>query len=382
MLALMIVFGATTANAQDLLNWDENGQCRFYAEDLECEGSVVWDEDEAAFHFLGGTTPGRIYLRPTAYTEQRTIDFTEVARIETFGPAGKEDRWGEDDPIGGFYFHDAVNGFINQWAGSRYELDYSNFAKNSAKLDTICFTSRPVKDADGNVITDKDGNVTYKEGYVTIDEIVLTKSVEQDPMAITADFWYEWDNYDATAQHVAEDKHGANIGCGVLLNTTLSAAAPCAGLTTGSVSGVIFADLTPYAGIYIKGGAGTPWRGIFNRQAMGDSGADDYANVVVNLNDDGEYYLIFEEDPIFLDAFTQAGLDPSYVHLNTAKINWGAPDGAKITKFNFIEKVDAINNVSADATKAAKVVYNLAGQKVANNYKGIVIKNGNKILKK
>ncbi|MCF0202600.1 MAG: hypothetical protein HUK08_04470, partial [Bacteroidaceae bacterium] len=191
MLALVSVFGATTANAQDLIPWDENGQFRLYPEDLICEGGVEWDDNEYAFHFTG-TEPGRIYLRAVG-EGAKTIDFSEVASIETFGPAGKEDPWGTADPCATLYVHDAVNGRINEWFGSRYNLSYKDYAKNSAKIDSIYFTSR--------AITDESGAVTgYVEGYVSIDEIVLTKSEEVDPMAILPQFWHEWDGFGADAQ--------------------------------------------------------------------------------------------------------------------------------------------------------------------------------------
>lgn len=47
-----------------------------------------------------------------------------------------------------------------------------------------------------------------------------------------------------------------------------------------------------------------------------------------------------------------------------------------------LDSTDGINNVKAEDNAATGKIYNLAGQRVDNNYKGIVIKNGKKMIQK
>ena len=55
------------------------------------------------------------------------------------------------------------------------------------------------------------------------------------------------------------------------------------------------------------------------------------------------------------------------------------PDNA--TTGELIDGVDNVNADDNDNLNANKGIYNLAGQKVGESYKGIVIKNGKKIIK-
>ena len=55
------------------------------------------------------------------------------------------------------------------------------------------------------------------------------------------------------------------------------------------------------------------------------------------------------------------------------------PDNA--TTGELIDGVGIVNADDNDNLNASKGIYNLAGQKVGESYKGIVIKNGKKIIK-
>lgn len=60
-----------------------------------------------------------------------------------------------------------------------------------------------------------------------------------------------------------------------------------------------------------------------------------------------------------------------------------ASSGAKFLSFTFGEETTGINGITAsDAEQNGTALYNLAGQRVANGYKGLVIKNGKKYLVK
>lgn len=368
------------ASAQTLIEWNEEGTYSFYPEDLVAEGSISYDEDEACF-VCDGSGAGKIMLN----LDGKTIDFSEVAALTVKGQWENSDTtvtfapgaWNDKDPLGTLVINDAVNGQINAWWGSRYAVDYK--ANNndgvpyytlSEKIDAFYFTARTIEenlgqDEEGNDIMEIVGSVP---GYVYIDEIVLTKLQEQDPMAILGEMWHEWDACDVADANIVGDFQGS-----VALNTNLGGGAVFAGQMSGMVLGSIYADLSEYAGIYIKGTPGLLWRGLFNRVLMGDEG--DYLNVVCELNEDGEYNLIFAENDLLKDA--------PFIHLNSVKLDWSSPEG-RITKFNYIEKggENGISDVITDANAQEGPAYNIYGQPVSDNYRGIVIKNGKKYFNK
>ncbi len=376
---------AMGANAQLMIDWNDEGQYTFHAEDFIAEGSISWDEDEAAF-VCNGEGEGRIMLN----LDGKTIDFSEVANIEikgswatdenegTFGPGA----WDGNDPLASLYINDAICGMVNEWMGSRYSVSYTGNADKgeyagepyysiSTKIDAFYLKARTIVEGEGEdaVIV---GSVP---GYIYLDEMVLTKIKEQDPKAI-APLFHNWTAWDETAEidtekpYYGEDNVGKNIGAGGVL------------VGTGNVLGCEFADLTGYAGIYIKGTPGASLRLLFNRPDMeGGSAPITECNPV--LNEDGECSFMFTE--LTAAEEEKFGAAYPYVHLNAVKAPWGLPEGVeaiKIQKFNFIEKggegaVNAIN-----AAQNADVIYNVFGQKVDNNYRGIVIKNGKKLIQK
>lgn len=374
---------AMGANAQLMVDWNDEGQYTFHAENFVAEGSIAWDEDEAAF-VCDGTGEGRIMLN----LDGKTIDFSEVASIEVkgswesgeasgeFGPGA----WGQEDPLASLYINDAVSGMVNEWMGSRYSINYTALADKgehngepyysfSTKIDAFYFKARTTQEGEGEeaVIT---GSVP---GLIFLDEVVLTKIKEQDPQAI-APLFHVWDGFDENAQIVGEpasmgfeDNVGKNITSGGSVV-----------IGNGSVSGELYADLTGYAGIYGKGTPGVSLRLLFNRPTPTEGITE--CNPVFDEN--GEFYFYFTE--LTNKEIETMGQAYPFVHLNTVKVPWGFPEGVesvKVQKLNFIEKggdaVETINGV-----KASDAIYNVFGQKVDESYRGIVIKNGKKFINK
>ena len=405
--ALVAVMGA---NAQRMIDWNDEGKFSFYAEDFVGEGSIAWDDDESAF-VCNGEGEGKLMLN----LDGKTIDFSEVASIKVKGTYQLEGAdavdlvggWGpegEADPLKTLVINDAVNGPINEWFGSRYSVDYKGVADKgdhagekyyslSSKIDAFYFTARTITEGEG----EEAQVVGSVKGIVVIDEVVLEKVQEKDPEAISIDMWYNWTNWDATAEidtekpFYGEDNVGKNIGGGAVV------------LGTGNVMGCEFADLTGYAGIYIKGTPGMSLRLLFNRPTLaGGSAVCTECNPVCDEN--GECTFIFANDLFNVqtrtfdadgmqvnDADGNAILAPfkdlfDFVHLNCVKAPWTLPEGCesiKVQKFNFIEKgtdPGAVNGINA--AKNADVIYNVFGQKVDESYRGIVIKNGKKFINK
>ena len=187
-----------------------------------------------------------------------------------------------------------------------------------------------------------------------------------DPEAITVSMWHEWDDcLSADAKAVKDD-----CGCVVQLDTELSQGNVFAGPQNGVVPGSIYADLSAYDGIYIKGTPGISWRGLFNRKEMGDNGAT--IEVVVNLDDNGEATILFAQNDNLKNE--------PFIHLNSAKVGWGSPSG-RFTTFNVITKgSSAIEDVTVSPEADGSPLYNLSGIRVDDSYKGIVIRNGRKYV--
>ena len=378
---------AMGANAQIMIDWNDEGQYTFHAEDFIAEGSISWDEDEAAF-VCSGEGEGKIMLN----LDGKTIDFSEVASIKVIGSWDSEvdsadfgpSAWNENDPLGTLVINDAISGQINAWWGSRYDINYTGVADKgdyagekyysiSTKVDAFYFTARTITEGEGEdaVVV---GSVP---GNVYIDEVVLTKVVERDPQAITIDMWHNWTAWDETAEidterpFYGEDNVGKNIGAGWVV------------LGTGNVLGCEFADLTGYAGIYIKGTPGMTLRLLFNRPDM-EGGSAPITECQPTCDENGECEFYFSE--LAAKEIENRGEAYPYVHLNSVKTPWGLPEGVesiKVQKFNFIEKgtdPGAVNGINA--AKSADVIYNVFGQKVDENYRGIVIKNGKKFVNK
>lgn len=384
--ALSAMLFAGNANAQTMIDWDENDQFTFYPEDFIGEGSISYDEDEACF-VCDGSGPGKLMLN----LDGKTIDFSEVASITVTGTVlTAEDEeltmgpgaWGGNDPLATIVINDAINGRINEWYGSRYSIDYKGLNNDgltyyslSTKVDSVYFTARAITVTEG----EGDDAVTVVTGYtpgkVYIDGMVLTKLQERDPNAITIDMWHNWTAWDATAEidtekpFYGEDNVGKNMGAGWVL------------LGTGNVLGCEFVDLTPYVGIYAKGTPGLSLRLLFNRPDMeGGSAPITECNPVFDEN--GEFTFYFTE-------LTQAEIEKfgaayPYVHLNSVKTPWGLPEGVetvKVTKFNYIED-GGVSDIISDAAASDAPMFNIMGQKVNDSYKGLVIKNGKKFFNK
>lgn len=364
------LMAAMGVNAQLMVDWNDEGQCTFYPEDLVCEGGISYDADNACF--VSDGTPGKLMLN----LEGKTIDFSEVARIEVNGSEYKDNPWGNDDPVGTLKITDAVNGVINQWYGSRYNVDYKDYAEKSAKVDSVYFTVRYVE------VTNDAGEVTESynvAGEFYIDEIVLTKSVEQDPNAITAEMWHRWIGIDENA---VIDEADDNPGAVVNLNTTLGAGSVVAGQGSGTVKYWAFADLTPYKGIYIKGTPGMQFRLMFNRAEDAEDGTEsaDFIEVNPEIPEEGEVTVYFSEALNSRADNAPAFEGVKYIHLLCCKTGWGSAEG-KVAKFNYVTEGSSVDAVSAVEVQDS-AIYNVFGQRVDENYRGIVIKNGKKFINK
>lgn len=97
-----------------------------------------------------------------------------------------------------------------------------------------------------------------------------------------------------------------------------------------------------------------------------------------------KYYILGKSGDDF-GFYWQKGTDGTRVNnaAHKAFLRVPASSGAKFLSFTFGEETTGINGITAsDAEQNGTVLYNLAGQRVAKGYKGLVIKNGKKYLVK
>lgn len=102
--------------------------------------------------------------------------------------------------------------------------------------------------------------------------------------------------------------------------------------------------------------------------------------------DDASYkYYILGKSGEDVGFYWQKGTGGARVNnaAHKAFLQVPASNGAKFLSFTFGEETTGINGITAsDAEQNGTALYNLAGQRVAKGYKGLVIKNGKKYLVK
>ena len=95
------------------------------------------------------------------------------------------------------------------------------------------------------------------------------------------------------------------------------------------------------------------------------------------------YVAFFHQDDLSYEGYTYAfAYDDTFDQSSTCATKY--PDRAVITIGGFAEKeVDGINSTKLSTINSRpSTIYNLAGQRVSNSYRGLVIQNGKTILKK
>ncbi|MDE6696531.1 MAG: hypothetical protein K2K25_06595 [Muribaculaceae bacterium] len=188
---------------------------------------------------------------------------------------------------------------------------------------------------------------------------------------ITAEWWHKWTGWNADATVIEDAETGCEYNVGKELGQGDMVIGP------QSCNGDLYADLSAYAGIEGVATPGITMRFYLNRVDLQGPGTD----IKINTDEEGKFSFIFSE----YSELANAG----FVHLNFIKIaaGWQGgiwPDGlekAVVTEVTAISGGSGVTSITN--TKAANdVIYNLYGQPVDENYRGIVIKNGKKYINK
>jgi len=206
--------------------------------------------------------------------------------------------------------------------------------------------------------------------YINVDEF----EAPDDWVALTADLWHEWDGTGADAQVI-----NANPGAELRLNATLNSGSVVAGFN--SVSYILFADVSQYDKLIIRGSGGR-LRILANR--LEDHG--DFKEISIGLNDEDPYWdadLQAVALPLseLRDCNTQRENAPrrdAFTHINAIKVESGSAtvSGLWLTP---AQPTD-IAAIHAVKKSTAADYYSLSGQRVTRPTRGIYVKNGRKVV--
>ena len=177
--------------------------------------------------------------------------------------------------------------------------------------------------------------------------------VETSYIDLTTDMFHVWDGVGADAQPTNGSPYVA-----LNLDKEMSAGGVIYG--NSNVRSLQYADLTGYESLVMEGVAGGTLRVLMNR--VSDNGS--VTEVKATLNDEGHAEVLL------------TGYD--FVHLNCIKVANGSK--ATVTKLQVGKQGVTTGVGELRTTPSAVGCYNLAGQHVSEDHKGLYIKNGRKVM--
>lgn len=195
---------------------------------------------------------------------------------------------------------------------------------------------------------------------------------EEDETDLTPDMFMNYADPDNPVEAEVDYNVGSEIGSGAVV------------IGTGSLWANVYADLSDYD--YMKAETNAVFFRIFMNRIddNGQCSAEFDANTAAI---DGNiawvkerYYTISDDQTLYTINLKKIIEDFGYAHLNGVKFPWN--DGGNICESIVVGKgtPTGVKEVSLmEVIKAQQ--YNLAGQKVNDNAKGLVIKNGKKYVK-
>jgi len=214
------------------------------------------------------------------------------------------------------------------------------------------------------------------QSYVDVDDF----EVPDDWTRLTASMWHEWDGTDIFAQ--ALDKQ---VSAEMNLGRSVSGGGVVAGFS--SVSYNLFADLSPYENMVVRG-TGSGLRILANR--LEDHGS--YKMVILTLNESSPYWdaavgavvLPLDELKTITTNKNEQRKD-AFVHLNAIKVESG--NTANVQAFYLTPRAEEpepsdIADLHSRPAVRDNRYYNLSGQRVTRLSSGIYVKNGKKLIVK
>ena len=114
----------------------------------------------------------------------------------------------------------------------------------------------------------------------------------------------------------------------------------------------------------------------YTKQAVAPTARLDDKTISWNTDDQVRCYVIFKDNEYITnttETFFTADADGIYTIYSANEMGGLSSEYTTVTIGQ-----TAIEQVEAENAKSSKVIYNIAGQRVDDNYKGIIIKNGKK----
>ena len=312
------LLAATQMFASFVPKFGENGKCTISLSDLKATDGVTIDAKAGTITSDG---KGEFYVDLPA----EGVDLSACTNL-TVEQEG-------DNIVQFLLVEDAKSGKLvdDGFYSSKFNLDLTKYAdKTSAvnKMEWHCNAA----------------------GTMTVKSITLTKKVEShfqykaDEVALTDVLFHAW-----SAPTNGEDQ--GTVPCTLALNQELSAGGLVYG--TSTVNYLQYAPLDAFKEIRIYGTPGLKYRVLLNRETDGGK--------LVELNPEGD-----ENGLAVCDISSLP-----YVHLNAIKLAWGISGLVKglcvSTTATGIRECHVANEQDIIAS------YNLAGQKVSRNAKGLIL---------
>lgn len=192
---------------------------------------------------------------------------------------------------------------------------------------------------------------------------------EDEGVELTKDMWKKYDSTGKEAQPTDETVYlDWNIGT----SETLESGAVLAG--TSTVTETVFADLSEYSKMIIYADPGNSGRFMFNRMvAGGQANTGDMIEIYKTVSDEGDVTIDLKNEMLRGADGADKELD-DFAHLVTIKVPWGG--SAKIDAILLFKEdgTSAIKNIAEAGNDVVVATYNLAGETVSAQTKGLVIK--------
>lgn len=333
--AMMMVVTLQAQATINELSFDENGICLIPLTELTVTGGFTLDTETGVLSNDG--TGGTVYINlPT-----EGIDMTSVVRIQ-FRKSGK-------DLFNTLYVANADGSKINEWQGSRYSADFSGKASKATAVNCIEWRGKE--------------NVADK---LTINCVAIQIAAPEITDALLTDIFDEWSDATVSATKVKD------ATCTNDLFFSLNSGNLVYG--DNAVKFNKYANLSEYEQLVATCTPGKSLRFLFNTPKETET---EQIQLILPANEEGHIIINLKENEL-----GNAG----FVHLNAIKVpNGNAYSGVIVSKLQVYKKkkfttgISQLSNNDMDGRENAPV-YNIAGQKVNNYYKGIVIKNGKKFI--
>lgn len=306
------------------LDFNEQGVATVDLKDIVVTGNtpenVIWDPSTGKITSKGGDWSLTLYLDDERFANVTTVKIeTEIPQDELDGKLPEDNpnpNYKQNDVISciSIFPSDSQTRVGGGWYSSKYNFDYSSVWTNDTNIPQRTYQELgPVVD---RFVIETNGQV----GEMTIKSITITKKLLRGgkEVALTTDDFKRWTGPDADVSAEEAIVTETTPGCEYPIGIEKENGAVIFG--NSNVSRLEYADLSNYDVLKIKfDKSGISLRVQFNR--IYDAAAQNQDGVTIEVNP-----VTDEEGIAIVNLKTDEKLkDCKYIHLNSIKLNWGAP---------------------------------------------------------